>query len=357
MSKVVMKFNQDKPSTFTKTLKRAGWQEVKLGEVTDIGSSKRIFYNEYVNRGVPFYRSKEIIEKYNGKDISTRLYISNEKFLKIKRKFGAPSTGDILLTSVGTLGIPYIVKQGEIFYFKDGNLVWFKNFTKNLLNRFLYYWIISPIGKGELQNATIGSTQSALTIQGLNNLKLILPPLPEQKAIAEVLSSIDDKIYLLHRQNKTLEDMAQTLVMRWFIHTGVENNKETEMLEEIKLSDLANHKKVNIKPSNNPETYYYHYNIPSFDNSKTPIKELGKDIKSNKYKVFEQSILVSKLNPRFPRVWPIFKEIDNNAVCSTEFQVVQPKNDKAFGFIYCFLKSKWVTNKLISSASGTSGRL
>lgn len=222
---------------------------------------------------------------------------------------------------------------------------------------FIYYLLSSNNIVEELDAIAEGATSAYPSIRpsDIENLEIILPSLSEQKAIAKVLSSLDDKIDLLYRQNKTLEDMAQTLFMKWFTHTGVEDNKETETWEEIRLSDLANHKKVNIKPSNNPETYYYHYSIPSFDNSKTPIKELGKDIKSNKYKVFERSILVSKLNPRFPRVWPIFKEVDNNAVCSTEFQVVQPKNDKAFGFIYCFLKSKWVTDKLISSASGTSG--
>ena len=91
------------------------WREVKLGEVVDIGSSKRIFYKEYVDEGIPFYRSKEIIEKYNGRKVSTELHISKDRFIEIKNKFGAPRGGDILLTSVGTLGIPYIVKIGEEF--------------------------------------------------------------------------------------------------------------------------------------------------------------------------------------------------------------------------------------------------
>jgi len=199
------------------------WQEVKLGELVDIGSSKRIFYEDYVNVGIPFYRSKEVIEKYNGNDISTDLFITKEKFEQIKEKYGAPQTGDLLLTSVGTLGIPYIVQEGEEFYFKDGNLTWFKNYKSNLYNEFLYYWIISPIGKNALDMMSIGSTQAALTIQGLKNLDFDVPPIEEQKAIASVLSSLDDKIDLLHRQNTTLECMAETLFRQWFVEEAQED--------------------------------------------------------------------------------------------------------------------------------------
>jgi type I restriction enzyme S subunit len=199
------------------------WQEVKLGELVDIGSSKRIFYEDYVNEGIPFYRSKEVIEKHNGNDISTDLFITKEKFEQIKEKYGAPQAGDLLLTSVGTLGIPYIVEDGEEFYFKDGNLTWFKNYKSNLYNEFLYYWIISPIGKNALDMMSIGSTQAALTIQGLKNLDFDVPPIEEQKAIASVLSSLDDKIDLLHRQNTTLERMAETLFRQWFVEEAQED--------------------------------------------------------------------------------------------------------------------------------------
>ena len=203
------------------------WKITILGELVDIGSSKRIFYKEYVDEGIPFYRSKEVIEKHNRNIISTELHISNERFDEIKKKFGVPVEGDMLLTSVGTLGIPYIVEKGENFYFKDGNLTWFRNFDENLLNHFLYYWIISPIGKGELDMVSIGSTQAALTIIGLKSLEINLPPFPEQKAIADVLSSLDDKIDLLHRQNKTLEGMAETLFRQRFVEEAQDDWEES----------------------------------------------------------------------------------------------------------------------------------
>lgn len=202
------------------------WKEYQLEQIMDIGSSKRIFYKEYVKSGIPFYRSKEIIEKHNKKQVSTELHITKEKYDEIKHKFGVPAEGDIILTSVGTLGIPYLVTKEDKFYFKDGNLTWFKNYKFIIYNHFFFYWLISPLGKESLGMITIGSTQAALTIRGLKGIKIILPPRPEQKAIAEVLSSLDDKIDLLHRQNKTLEQMAETLFRQWFIEEADEDWEE-----------------------------------------------------------------------------------------------------------------------------------
>ena len=222
-------------NTQGKMIYRKRWQEVKLGDVVEISSSKRIFYKEYVKSGIPFYRSKEIIEKHNKQKISTDLFITESKFNELKKQFGVPTAGDLLITSVGTLGIPYIVKLNEEFYFKDGNLIWLKNFNKKLLSDFLYYWILSPTGNRYIQGVTIGSTQPALTIQGLKDLAFLLPSLPEQKAITEILSSLDDKIDLLNRQNKTLEDMAQTLFRKWFIEDA------DEKWEKKSLDEIANY--------------------------------------------------------------------------------------------------------------------
>ena len=87
------------------------WKEYRLGDVCTITSSKRIFAEQYVSEGIPFYRSKEIIEKNNNQSLSEPLFISRDVYEQIKTKFGVPKENDILLTSVGTLGIPYIVKN------------------------------------------------------------------------------------------------------------------------------------------------------------------------------------------------------------------------------------------------------
>lgn len=188
----------------------------KLNELVDISSSKRVFAKEYTLTGVPFYRSKEIIEKSNNREISQKLYISKEKYQDIKDKHGAPQEGDLLLTSVGTLGIPYLVSSNEEFYFKDGNLTWFRNFN-GINNRFLYYWFLSDYAKEQINGRYIGSTQKALTISALNDFEIHIPSIDNQNKIVKILSSLDKKIETNNKIIANLEAQAQALFKYYFI--------------------------------------------------------------------------------------------------------------------------------------------
>ena len=108
----------------------------------------------------------------------------------------------MLLTSVGTLGIPYVVKN-ETFYFKDGNLTWFSNF-KGINSKFLYYWFLSPMAKNAIDAKAIGSTQKALTIDALSKFEIDIPNIETQEKIVSILSSLDSKIELNRRINDNL---------------------------------------------------------------------------------------------------------------------------------------------------------
>lgn len=246
----------------------AAWPVKRMDELCEITSSKRIFAADYVSEGVPFYRGREITEKYKGNlDVSTELFITEEKFREIELKFGAPKLGDLLLTSVGTLGSVYVVKPGDRFYFKDGNLTWFRHF-KGLDSQFLYYWIGSPQGKTELQKCTIGSSQSAFTIVLLKSMEIELPPLPVQQSIAGILSAYDELIENSQRRIKILESMARALYREWFVHfrfPGHENHPcITSPLGEIpqgwevkKLGDLITYSRRATKPGPHLEDRRY----------------------------------------------------------------------------------------------------
>ena len=209
------------------------WKEYRLGDYAEITSSKRIFYSDYVLEGIPFFRSKEIIERSLGEAGGEPLYISKEKYLEIKKTFGAPTEGDLLISAVGErAGIPYVVKGQGDFYFKDGNLIWFRNIKPQLNSSYLNYWIKSNIGQQTLGNIMIGSAQKALTIVGLKNLKIPLPSPEYQMAVCETLISLDTKIDLLHRQNTTLETLAATLFMQWFVEEAEES------WEKVKIEEL-----------------------------------------------------------------------------------------------------------------------
>jgi type I restriction enzyme S subunit len=208
-----------------------GWKGTTINEVCDITSTKRIYRADYEAEGVPFYRGKEIIEKQRGVlDVSTALFISEEKFQAIEEKFGAPHPGDLLLTSVGTLGVPYIVQPGERFYFKDGNLTWFRN-LRNIYSRFLYYWLLSPMGKAQLGRSTIGSSQPALTIVLLKQMEIDLPDFPAQHKIASILSAYDDLIKNNLRRIKILEEIAQALYREWFVKFRFPGHEKARMVD------------------------------------------------------------------------------------------------------------------------------
>ena len=206
---------------------------VKIGDCCEITSSKRIFVSEYVESGVPFYRSKEIIESSNGQTISEPLFISQEKYDVIKKNFGVPQPGDMLLTSVGTIGVPYVVKEGDHFYFKDGNLTWFRNFNGKLLPQYLYYWVRSAEGQGVLNNTTIGSSQKALTIASLKGLEIPCPPVDVQYRIVEILSGYDDLIENNQKQIKLLEEAAQRLYKEWFVDLRFPGHETTPISDGI----------------------------------------------------------------------------------------------------------------------------
>ena len=210
------------------------WKEYKLGEIADITSSKRIFFSDYVAAGIPFYRSKEIIEKAHGIEINTELFITRNRYFEIKEKYGAPADGDILISAVGErAGIPYCVNNDGDFYFKDGNLIWFRKFKKNISPQFLVYFFKSYVGQQSLEAAMIGSAQKALTIIGLKDLRVKFPSYNEQIQISAILSCLDDKIDLLHRQNRTLEALTETLFRQWFVEEAEEGWQTGTMEDEF----------------------------------------------------------------------------------------------------------------------------
>ena len=209
------------------------WEKTKIGDHCEITSSKRIFYSEYTDSGVPFYRSKEIIESSQGQPISEPLYISTDKYNDIKSKFGVPLPGDMLLTSVGTIGIPYIVHSDDYFYFKDGNLTWFRNFDDSLSSKFLCYWIGSKDGYGVLNNTTIGSSQKALTISSLKQIECPLPPIEVQNRIVDILSAYDALIKNNQKQIKLLEEAAQRLYKEWFVDLRFPGYEYTPIVDGV----------------------------------------------------------------------------------------------------------------------------
>ncbi len=165
------------------------WPIVELGSLTEVGSSKRIFEKEYVSEGIPFYRTKEIVELSKGNSISTELYISRERYLEIKNLYGVPQKDDLLISAVGTIGTIWVVDGKQEFYFKDGNLLRIKHSDKfeSVYMKYLLECLIDEY-KNRMSS---GTAYAALTISGLSAMKIYDVPKLVQHKFTEFAQQID----------------------------------------------------------------------------------------------------------------------------------------------------------------------
>ncbi|MEY2703122.1 MAG: hypothetical protein RLY43_1760 [Bacteroidota bacterium] len=198
-----------------------GWEYISFLNICEIGSSKRIYEYEYCETGIPFYRGKEITLKKNGLPIREPYFISNDRYNELVKIYGKPSEGDILLTAVGTIGSSYMVSN-EDFYFKDGNIIWLKNFNNQFLNYFIYDFMQTDSFNELIDEITIGSTQSAITITTLNEQKIIIPTLTILEKYSTKSRLINQNRFFKIQENLKLEEFKELLLARM---TRVESEK------------------------------------------------------------------------------------------------------------------------------------
>ncbi|MDD6156750.1 MAG: restriction endonuclease subunit S [Lachnospiraceae bacterium] len=193
------------------------YEKTTIGLHCTVTSSKRFHASERTKDGVPFYCSKEIIKKVNGEKITECDYISEDAYNRVKEEYGVPQTGDLLITTRGTYGIPYIYKEYDKFYFADGNLTWLKDFDDKLDAEYLYYWINSYEGQKKIDAIAKGTAQKAVPIALLKEIEVVIPENPIQKKVVVILKNYDQLIENNKKQIKLLEEAAQRLYKEWFI--------------------------------------------------------------------------------------------------------------------------------------------
>lgn len=169
-----------------------GWREVRLGDVVRFNYGKSLPVQKRITGDIPVYSSAGLIDWHNEALVNTRGLIIGRK---------------------GTIGS---IHKSELPFFPIDTTFYIENSEDDdAYNLDFLFYKLSCLG---LEHLNSDSAVPGLNRNTAHDQKLFLPPLPEQKAIAEVLSSLDDKIDLLHRQNKTLEGMAQALFRKWFVH-------------------------------------------------------------------------------------------------------------------------------------------
>lgn len=193
-----------------------GWKSQTLAELCTVTSSNRIFAEEYCDEGIPFYRGKEISELSRGEKISIELFISANRYEKLKSANNVPQINDILITAVGTIGNIWVVDTLSPFYFKDGNIIWLKDINFKVSNskyfRYLLYRLID-IEKNKMVN---GSAYKALTIQNLKKLSVFLPPLSLQEKFAERIEQIETQKKIVESTIAELQTLLDSRMDYWF---------------------------------------------------------------------------------------------------------------------------------------------
>jgi type I restriction enzyme S subunit len=171
--------------------------------------------------------------------------------------------------------------------------------------------------------------------------------------LADILTALDEKIGLHRQMNETLEALAQSLFKSWFV--DVTQSALPKGWREGKVSDLATLSRDGLNPGEVPDETFDHYSLPAFDEGRTPKPERGDTIMSNKFIVPPACVMVSKLNPRIPRIWLPDLRGQNRAVCSTEFLVATPKPGVSREFLYCLFINESFVSVFTTMVTGTSG--
>ena len=193
-----------------------GWVVKPLGEVFQITSSKRVHESDWTPTGVPFYRAREIVALSKREPIQP-LFISEELYAAYCKQTGEIREGHLLVTGVGSIGVPYLVKAGDRFYFKDGNIIWLKNEGRELSGEFLHRLYETDYVQKQLKAMADVGTVATYTI---DNAKRTLAAFPkdkrEQQRIATCLSSLDALITAETQKHEALKTHKKGLMQQLF---------------------------------------------------------------------------------------------------------------------------------------------
>ncbi|BCM76068.1 type I restriction-modification enzyme, S subunit [Aeromonas caviae] len=190
------------------------WQQCIIEDFFDVGSSKRVLQDDWKNEGTPFYRTRELVSLSKNEPFRSEVFIADELFHELSIKYGAPKPGDFLVSGVGTLGISYQVKDGDRFYFKDGNVLWFK-IKEGLFSDYFKYCFQSDFLQEQIVAQASITTVGTYTIQNAKKTKFWCPPsIAEQQKISAVLSTADQEIAALQQKLDALKQEKMALMQQ-----------------------------------------------------------------------------------------------------------------------------------------------
>ncbi len=215
------------------------WIWVKLGEIVNIVSARRVHKKDWKNEGIPFYRAREIAILAQEDSIANELFISKELYDEYA-KTGIPQPGDLMVTAVGTLGKTYIVKENDKFYYKDASVICFENRFK-ISSEYIKIIMESETMRKQIWSNSSGTTVATLTMVRCNNYILPLPPFAEQERIVQCLDKIlpqIDELKKVETKLQSIEDAFPEKLKDSLLQAAIQGNLTKQLPEDGDAHDL-----------------------------------------------------------------------------------------------------------------------
>ena len=205
----------------------------KLEEIADVQTGpfgSQLHMSDYKKEGTPIITVEHLGEN---RIIHKNLPLVGDEDKNRLKKY-ILKEGDIVFSRVGSVDRCAYVSAKEDDWMFSGRCLRVRTNDK-VDSRFLSFYFNQESFKEYIRMIAVGATMPSINTTILSEVEIILPPLKEQKIIAQTLSSLDDKIDLLHRQNKTLEQLAETLFRQWFVEEADESWEETTLYDVIEM--------------------------------------------------------------------------------------------------------------------------
>ena len=225
------------------------WEQRKLGDMMNVTSVKRIHQSDWTDSGVRFLRARDIVAAAKNEEPDDYLYISKEKYEEYSALSGKVGVSDLLVTGVGTIGVPYLVRNLEPLYFKDGNIIWFQNSDK-IDGKFLFYSFSAEQIQGFINESAGIGTVGTYTIESGKRTPISIPNQIEQAKVGEFFQQLDNLITLHQRKFEKLTNVKKSMLEKMFPQNGssypeIRFKGFTDPWEQRKAIDIADYSKGN----------------------------------------------------------------------------------------------------------------
>ncbi|MDO8967634.1 restriction endonuclease subunit S [Algoriphagus sp.] len=204
------------------------WREIELQELAEVQTGpfgSQLKNEQYITGGTPVI-TVEHLKDFKIIDFDYPSVTEEDKNRLSKYLLKA---GDIVFTRVGSVDLSAYIKQHQEGWMFSSRMLRVRPNLDIINARFLSYYFQQQNFRDYILNISVGATMPSINTGILKGIPISFPDLPQQQAIASILSSLDDKIDLLHRQNATLEKMAETLFRQWFVEEAKEEWEEVDL--------------------------------------------------------------------------------------------------------------------------------